>query len=124
MVLVASVLGQKTKTTTKSNRSFSMVQTVGNTPPASPVQGFIIQAHDGRFLSRGLRFVKHGKKCLTTGLQRAWVHDLRGLFSCGFYDESFGENVANLWPATYDPDKDRTVVTGEPVVFAEALARS
>ncbi|MBP6060466.1 MAG: hypothetical protein KA515_00460 [Candidatus Pacebacteria bacterium] len=58
---------------------------------------------------------------MTKGVERAWVHALDDLRS--FSEGPLEKEISNVRRAIYDPKKDRTVVTGDAISFAEALAR-
>ena len=71
-------------------------------------RGFVIQAADGKFLSRTRRWVNH------FGPHEAWVFSEDELDKLKVQASGDNAAFANIWPAFYSDRANYTVVTGSP----------
>ena len=83
------------------------------------IDGYIVIAYDGKFLSRNKRWVQHPQLEKSLGSREAWVHSSAQI-------RAGGEWVAEadtLIFATYHPVKDETTILGKPMKFQDGMEK-
>ncbi|HBA45961.1 hypothetical protein A2W67_03190 [Candidatus Nomurabacteria bacterium RIFCSPLOWO2_02_40_28] len=82
---------------------------------AEKAAGFVIQVGYLDFISRSRKPIHKKNRKSSSGIERAWVHNLKTVMEGNV--GSFSK--VTIYPAVYDPDLDRTVVTGKGVSYDE-----
>ena len=82
--------------------------------------GLVVVSRDGRYLSRRMRWVRHRNRRLTSGINRAWVHDPGELRKGG----DWAAQASTVYPARYLQDPGSTEITGDVMMFQAFMAKT
>ena len=81
--------------------------------------GYVVQSNRNHFLSRKGRYVRHSNRSSTKGVERGWVHSEAFLLNGG----DWAVRAVLVHPARYNPARDLTEITGEPLTWEAFLEK-